>query len=168
MRTAHSTKWKGSVQPRKQRKYIHNAPLHLKGKQLHAHLSKPLREKHGVRALRVRVGDRVKVLRGTFKGKEGKVERVDVTNGRIHVAKVELPKKQGGAAKYPLRPSNCMLVELVSDKRRLPTKPGEKKATPAPASAPKTAATAAKPAEPKKQEAKPAMPNTASSAPNTE
>lgn len=118
MKQVHSTKWKSSTQPRKQRKYIYNAPSHLAGKQLHAHLSKELREKHKTRSVRVRVGDKVKVLRGTHKGKEGKVELVDTKNCRIYVAKVEMTKLQGGAAKYPLRPSNCMITELVAEKRR--------------------------------------------------
>ena len=121
MRRFHSTKWRSSVQPRKQRKYAINAPKHLKGKQLHVHLSKELREKQGTRAVRVRTGDTIKVLRGTYKGKQGKVERVDVTRGRIYVVKVEITKKQGGAARYPLRPSNCMIVELAADKRRFTT-----------------------------------------------
>lgn len=146
MRQAHSTKWKGSIQPRKQRKYLHNAPLHLKGDQLHIHLSKELRQKHGVRALRVRAGDTVKVLRGTHKGKEGKVESVDVRNARIHVAKVETQKLQGGSAKYPLRPSNCLLVALAADKRRLKHTPTQqsKAAVQSAQPAPKQAQPAAK------------------------
>lgn len=127
MNSKHSTKWKRSIQPRKQRKYVYNAPLHLKGKLLHVHLSKELRAKHGVRALRVRSGDTVKVLRGTHKGKEGKVERVDVKRLRIIVSKVESEKLQGGAAKYPLQPSNCMITDLARDRRRLPEERGEKK-----------------------------------------
>jgi large subunit ribosomal protein L24 len=118
MKTTHSTKWKASVQPRKQRKYLHKLPYHLKAAQLSIHLSTELREKHGMRALRVRTGDKVRVLRGTHKGKEGKVERVDVGRARIYVTKVETTKLQGGSAKYPLQPSNCLLLELVSDKRR--------------------------------------------------
>jgi large subunit ribosomal protein L24 len=120
MQKKHSTKWRGSTQPRKQRKYVYNAPMHLLGKFLHVHLSKELRQKHKTRALRVRVGDKVRVVRGTHKGKEGKVERVDVRRSRIYVAKVETMKLQGGAAKYPVRPSNCVLVEIVMDKRRIP------------------------------------------------
>ncbi|MBR9692386.1 50S ribosomal protein L24, partial [Candidatus Woesearchaeota archaeon] len=118
MKQVHSTKWKSSTQPRKQRKYVHNLPDHLIGTQLQVHLSKPLREKHGVRATRVRVGDKVKVLRGTHKGKEGKVERVDTMNRRVIVAKIEVDKKQGGSAPYPLQPSNLTIIEATSDKRR--------------------------------------------------
>jgi large subunit ribosomal protein L24 len=130
MRRFHSTKWRSSVQPRKQRKYFHNAPLHLKGAQLHAHLSKELRQRHGRRSLRVRTGDTIKVLRGMHKGKQGKVERVNVKRGRIYVSKVETPKRQGGASRYPLRPSNCMIVELTADKRRFTAEKKQKARTP--------------------------------------
>ena len=142
MKTKHSTSWKSSVQPRKQRKYAYNAPKHLKGAQLHVHLSKELRAKHGVRALRVRKGDRVRVLRGTHKGKEGKVESVDMRRARIIVAKIETAKLQGGSSKYPLQPSNCMLLELVSDKRRLPADSGKAKKEKTENAAPKAAKTA--------------------------
>lgn len=118
MKQVHSTKWKASTQPRKQRKYVYNLPDHLRGEQLNVHLSKPLHEKHGIRALRVRKGDKVKVLRGTHKGKEGKVERVDVDNYRVIVEKIETKKLQGGAAPYPLRPSNLLIIDLTSEKRR--------------------------------------------------
>ncbi len=153
MRQAHSTKWKASTQPRKQRKYVHNAPLHLKGVQLHIHLSKELRQKYGVRALRVRAGDTVKVLRGTHKGKEGKVETVDVKNARIHVAKIETQKLQGGSAKYPLRPSNCLLTALATDRRRLKHTPAQAAAKPAQKPAPRASVAGQKPAAaaPKKE-----------------
>jgi large subunit ribosomal protein L24 len=118
MKQVHSTNWKSSVQPRKQRKYVYNLPDHLRGEQLNVHLSKPLREKHGTRAVRVRKGDKVKVLRGTHKGKEGKVERVDMDNCRVIVEKIESKKLSGGAAPYPLRPSNLLITELTSEKRR--------------------------------------------------
>ncbi len=126
MKQVHSTKWKSSVQPRKQRKYVHNLPYHLLSSQLMVHLSRELREKHGVRSLRVRVGDKVRILRGTHKGKEGVVEHVDVRNARIHVSKIAHAKREGGSSPYPLRPSNCMLVQLVDDKRRFAAKEAKK------------------------------------------
>ena len=76
MRSTFSTTWTGSTQARKQRKYRNNAPLHIKGKFVRAPVEKRLREEFG-RSLRVRKGDTVKVLRGSFKGRSGKVDRVD-------------------------------------------------------------------------------------------
>ena len=120
MKAKHSIAWIGSKQPRKQRKYRYNAPLHIKAKFLTAHLVKDLRNKYNMRHLRVRVGDKVRVLRGQFKGREGKVERVDVKDTKIFVAKVETVKKDGATKiPYPINPSNVIIVEFdTTDKQR--------------------------------------------------
>ncbi|MBR9700852.1 50S ribosomal protein L24 [Candidatus Woesearchaeota archaeon] len=120
MKTSHSIAWKSSTQPRKQRKYRHKAPLHVKGTFLSAILVKELRDKQGTRRVRVRTGDKVRVMRGQFKGHEGKVDRVDTGAGKVFVAKAEFVKKDGATkVPYPLEPSNIMIMELdTSDKRR--------------------------------------------------
>ncbi|HSU72309.1 MAG TPA: 50S ribosomal protein L24 [Candidatus Binatia bacterium] len=114
-----SSHWKGSVKPRKQRSYAREAPLHVKRKFLGAHLSKELRGKHKTRSLPVRVGDKVTVLRGQFRKKSGKVERVDVKASRIYVAGVEMLKKDGSKTAYPVHPSNVIITEMHQDKRRM-------------------------------------------------
>jgi len=98
-------------QPRKQRKFLYNAPLHLRNKIMSATLSRELREKYGVRNLPIRVGDKVKVMRGDFKGKEGKVVEVDLKRYRIHVEGVTQKKTDGTEVYYPLHPSNVMIVD---------------------------------------------------------
>ena len=64
---------KGSKNRRKKRKYLANAPLHLRHKFLSANLNKKLRGKYGTRNVPLRKGDTVKIMNGEFKGKEGKV-----------------------------------------------------------------------------------------------
>lgn len=120
MKAKFSIAWKGSRQPRKQRKFRVNAPLHVKGTFLSAPLIKDLRTKHGVRTLRVRVGDKVRVQRGQFKGREGKVERVSIKDSTLIINKVELTKKDGVTkVPYPVNASNVAIVELdLTDKRR--------------------------------------------------
>src|SRR3990167_6088280 len=114
-----STSWKASSQPRKQRKYRYNAPLHVRQKLVHVHLSSELRQKHGSRAMQVRKGDKVKVLRGKFRKQEGKVERVELKRERLFVTGMEYTKKNGTKILVPLRPSNLMIVVLeMADKRR--------------------------------------------------
>ena len=114
-----STNWKRSTQPRKQRKYRYNAPLHVRQKLVHVHLSKDLRQKHGTRAMQVRKGDKVKVLRGKFKKQEGKVERVELKRERVFVTGMDYTKKNGTKILVPLKPSNLMIVVLdMTDKRR--------------------------------------------------
>lgn len=119
MRSAFATTWKKSVQTRKQRKYAYNAPYHVKGRFLSAHLSKELKEKHGKRSVRVRTGDKVKVLRGTYKGREAKVEKVDAQRGKVYLTRVEARKMDGTSTPVAFNPSNLAITELdLSDKKR--------------------------------------------------
>lgn len=114
-----STAWKSSTQPRKQRKYNYAAPLHLKQKELHVHLTPELRKKYGLRKVRVRKGDTVKIVRGQFAKKEGKIERVDLKRTRVFVVGAEMIKKDGSKVRYPLHPSNLLILELdLGDKKR--------------------------------------------------
>ena len=101
-----------SRQPRKQRKRMFQAKLHERHKFLHAHLSKELREKYGKRSLRVRTGDKVKVLRGSYAGHTGKVIEVDMKRLRIKVDGVTVKKSDGTEVPMPIHPSNVMIVEL--------------------------------------------------------
>ncbi|MBU1201689.1 MAG: 50S ribosomal protein L24 [Nanoarchaeota archaeon] len=120
MKSKFSKKWVKSKQVRKQRKYIFNAPLHIKSKFLNAHLSQELRKKHGKRSLRVRTGDKVKVMRGTYKGHESKVERVDVKKEKIYLEKIEVSKKEGSKSKVPFKASNLLITNLnLDDKKRV-------------------------------------------------
>ena len=119
MKQKFSTKWKASKQPRKKRKYIANAPLHIKGKFLSTNLSKELREKHKKRNLRIRKGDKVKILRGNFKKHMGKVEKVFTKITKVFVEGAEIIKKDGSKTFYPIHPSNLMITELnMEDKKR--------------------------------------------------
>lgn len=113
-----SKTWNRSIQPRKQRKYRYNAPLHIKQRMLHVHLSPELRKKHNQRNALVKTGDKVKVLKGKFKNKEGKVERVDLKRGKIFVTGVELVKKDGTKVILGLNHSNIMITVLDLDSRK--------------------------------------------------
>ena len=62
-----------SSQRRKSRKAHYSAPSNIRRKILSCHLSKDLKTKYDVRAIPVRKGDTVKVMRGNFKDREGKV-----------------------------------------------------------------------------------------------
>ncbi len=115
--------WKASVQPRKQRVYVRNAPLHMKGDFVASHLSKELRKIHTHRALRLKVGDKVLVVRGSFKKRSGKVERIHVNKKHIFITGIEFTKRDGSKSLHPLNPSNVIIQELnLADKRRLAVK----------------------------------------------
>ena len=94
MKQKFSTKWVSSKQPRKQRKYKANAPLHLKHKFLSAHLSKTLRQKYGKRSFPLRKGDEVLVMRGTFKKKKAKIASIDLTRSRVALENIQRTKKR--------------------------------------------------------------------------
>ena len=83
MKRKFSIDWKGSKQPRKQRKYRNNAPSHIKNKFLSAHLSKELRKKHNTRNITLKKGDKVKIARGQFKGKTGAVDRINLKKAKV-------------------------------------------------------------------------------------
>ena len=111
--------WKSSKKPGKQRKYRHNAPLHIRRKLVSSHLSKELMKKHGKRSIAVVTGDKVKVARGQFRGHTGKIEKVDVNHCKVFVTGIEITKKDGNKTTYPIDPSNVIITELkLDDKKR--------------------------------------------------
>ena len=110
-----SIKWKSSKKPKKQKKYRLNAPLHIKRKFVHAHLSKELMKKYKKRSVGIRTGDKVMIMRGAFKKREGKVEEVELKRTKIYISGVEVTKKDGTKAKIPIEPSNLMITELNTD-----------------------------------------------------
>jgi|TARA_Y100000310_G_scaffold345671_1_gene468064 large subunit ribosomal protein L24 len=119
MKTRFSSSWSRSKQPRKQRKYRHNAPLHIKQKFVSAHLSKELRKKYNKRSMNLRKGDGIKVMRGQFRNKTGKIEEVSVKKTLVYVNGIEIAKRDGTKARYPISPSNLMITEInIDDKMR--------------------------------------------------
>tara|TARA_Y100000310_G_scaffold280059_1_gene299550 strand:+ start:280 stop:675 length:396 start_codon:yes stop_codon:yes gene_type:complete len=114
-----SKAWKGSKKVSKQRKFQLNAPLHLRHKFVRALLSKDLRKKHNKRNLSINKGDKVKIMRGNFRKKEGKVDRVDLKKKRIYVNGLEIIKRDGTKVQKFVHPSNLMIMELkLGDKQR--------------------------------------------------
>ena len=119
MKKAFSTSWVRSKQPRKQRKYRANVPSHTKRKFMSIHLDKALREKYKRRSFPVVIGDKVKVIVGQFKAKEGKVEAVDKRRTKVFITGIDRSKRDGGKSKYPFQPSNLMILELnLKDSKR--------------------------------------------------
>ena len=119
MKTKFSKSWVRSKQPRKQRKYRYNAPLHIKQKFVSAHFSKELRKKYSKRSAILRKGDNVKVMRGQFKNKMGKVDKISLAKTYVYVSGIEIVKRDGTKSRHPIHPSNLMITELnMDDKER--------------------------------------------------
>ena len=88
-------------------------------RKLKVHLDKVLSKKYSKRNVSVCVGDRVKVVTGTFKGKLGKVVEIDRKKDRVKIEGVEVTKMNGSKALVPVHFSNVELKELnLKDKKR--------------------------------------------------
>ncbi|MBM3233159.1 50S ribosomal protein L24 [Candidatus Pacearchaeota archaeon] len=141
MKSEFSTAWKSSIQPRKQHKYRHNAPLHIKHRFLSAHLSKDLRKKYSKRNLPLRKGDEVLVMRGAFKKKKAKVASVDHASAKVALEGIQRTKRDGTKVSVVFNPRALQIISLnLDDKRRISqgkeqikeqkdSKPGEKNAS---------------------------------------
>jgi large subunit ribosomal protein L24 len=128
MKRKFSTHWKASSQPRKQRKYRANAPLHIKRKLLNVNLSKELRKKYSRRNIPVRKGDEIKIMRGKFKNKNGKIISIDTKNSKIKIENIMVKKRDGSKVNVKIHPSNLQIITLnTDDKKRIKTKTEEKK-----------------------------------------
>ena len=123
MKETFNTTWTASKQPRKQRKYSYNAPLHLRHKKLSATLSKELKKKYDCRNLEVRKGDTVKLMRGKFAKKQGKVLQVSLTKEKIIIDGIQATKRDGTKVGVWFDCSNVMIILLnLDDTRRLKRK----------------------------------------------
>jgi len=119
MKKKWSARWESSVQPRKQRKFRANAPLHARKRLISAHLNEELRKRHGRRAVPLRKGDQVEVMRGSASGTRGAVSRVDTKRGRVYIDGVKSKKRDGSEVMRPIAASNVMIYNLIlTDKKR--------------------------------------------------
>ena len=119
MKRKFSDSWKSSRQPRKQRKYLANALLHIKKKMVSSNLSKELRKKYKKRSLPVRKGDVVKIMRGKFNDKKGKIVHVNLKLQKVEVEGIQVKKQDGSKVNVKLEPSNLQIVELnLEDRKR--------------------------------------------------
>lgn len=83
---------------------------------VHAHLSRDLRAQKKKRALPVRKGDTVKVVRGKFRGRSGKVTHVNLKKTFISVEGMVLKKQSGKEVLAKIHPSNLVITALSERK----------------------------------------------------
>jgi len=115
MKKQFSNKWQGSKQPRKQRKYLWNVPLHLKRKLMVSTLDKELRKKYSMRNIEIRKGDEVMVLIGKFKKKKGKIAVVNVNKKKVAVEGIQHTKRDGSKRNVWFDASNLKITSLNTD-----------------------------------------------------
>ena len=83
-----------------------------------AALSKELREKHHARSMPVRKDDEVIVVRGSYKGREGKITQVYRKKWVIHIERVTRDKVNGAPVQVGIHPSNVVITKIKLDKDR--------------------------------------------------
>ena len=77
-------------------------------------------KKYGIRSIRVRKGDKVKVMRGSFKGEERKIDRINTKTQKIYLEKIEISKIDGSKTTRPFNSSNLLITDLnLDDKKRM-------------------------------------------------
>ncbi len=96
--------------------YLASRPKHVLGKSnAVAALSSSLRDRYTRNAVRVRVGDSVKLLRGEYSGIEGKVQKVFSSLGMITVEGISREKIAGGTTPVRIQASNVVVTSLNLD-----------------------------------------------------
>jgi large subunit ribosomal protein L26e len=80
-----------------------------------APLAADLKKKHGVARVPVRRDDEVTIVRGTFKGREGRVTAVYRKKWVLHVDRVTREKVNGQSVPVGVDPSKCVITKLKLD-----------------------------------------------------
>jgi large subunit ribosomal protein L24 len=88
---------------------------HKRDKMVGAVLEDALRKQYGKKSIRVVKGDSVRVVRGEYKGVEGKVDKVDTRHATFHIEGIQREKIKGGQVKVPIHSSKVMVIALNLD-----------------------------------------------------
>ncbi|HYM40941.1 MAG TPA: 50S ribosomal protein L24 [Thermoplasmata archaeon] len=104
-----------STRPRTQRKRLYEANIGRRHRLLGAHVDPDLAGKSKLqlpRALPVREGDVVRIMRGSFRGKEGKIVSVDSKRGLAVIEGITIEKTDEKKVPRPIHASNLMIIKL--------------------------------------------------------
>ena len=105
--------------PGKARKAVKTGKSDVLKRHMAVHLSPELRKKYNTRSLGLRVGDTVKIMKGKYAKKTGKVEKVNLQKQRAYIEGLEVSKADGTKAKVSVNTSNLMINSLdTGDKWR--------------------------------------------------
>ena len=106
---------------------IYRASQVTKSKQISSPLSKDLKKKYSKNSVRVVEGDTVKIVRGEFKGVDGKIAEVDVQKSSVAIEGVKKEKTKGDKFDVYIHSSNLVVTGLnTDDKWRMAKLEGKK------------------------------------------
>ncbi|OJT06089.1 60S ribosomal protein L26-2 [Trametes pubescens] len=116
---------------RKSRKAHFAAPSSVRRKIMSSSLSKELRTKYNTRSIPIRKDDEVRIVRGKYKGREGKVTQVYRKKWVIHVDRVQRDKSNGASVPIGIHPSKVVVttIKLDKDRRAILDRKDRKKST---------------------------------------
>merc|ERR1712075_41385 len=100
------------------RKAHFTPPSSVRRKIMSAHLNKDLSSKYHVKSMPIRKDDEVIVVRGSHRGREGKVIQVYRKKYVIHIERVTREKSNGSTVNVGIHPSNVSITKLKLDKDR--------------------------------------------------
>jgi len=98
--------------PRIQRKAMYNADLFERHRKMSVALSKELRRRYGRRSLPVRKGDTVRVLSGSYVGREERVAKVNLQKYSVTLDNVTGKTADAKLKPLPIRTSHLVLTKL--------------------------------------------------------
>jgi large subunit ribosomal protein L24 len=140
-----------STQPRKQRRASYQASTFDRHRQMSVSLSRELRARYHRRALPLRKGDTVRIISGSFKGREERVTKVDMESLCVTLDNVTIKKVDQKLKPLPIRSTHVILtrLNLADPWRRKILKVSAAEVPPEEAAAPEAApATPPEPASP--------------------
>jgi len=104
------------MKPTKMRNHmIFRATFQTRSKQLGSALSKDLRKKYGKRSVRAIEGDSVTIVRGEFKGVEGKISKISTQKSSAAIEGVKKEKTKGEKFDVYIHTSNLLVTSLSTD-----------------------------------------------------
>ena len=109
-------------------KFYYEGYVHRKAKNLAGHLNEKLAKELGRRSLPIKKGDTVKIMRGAFAGKEGKIIDTERAGGRVYVEKIVRKKSDGAEVKVAIDASKVLITDIDrTDRKRFKARGKEKK-----------------------------------------
>ena len=101
-----------SIQARKQRRAGFRASSFVRQRQMTVALSRELRARYKRRALPLRKGDTVRVVSGSYKGREERVSKVDRRSLSVTLDNVSVKKVDQKLKPLPIRSNHLILTRL--------------------------------------------------------
>ena len=96
---------------------IYRATFQTRSKQLGSALSKDLRKKYGKRSVRVNEGDSIKIVRGEFKGVDGKISKVSPQKNSVAIEGIKKEKTKGDKFDVYIHTSNLVVTSLNTENK---------------------------------------------------